>query len=262
MRVRWFPPSAAGFLFAAVALAGCGQRESGTSGTGGSGADASGAETEHGAARAGQAVFAARTAPDGAIDVARLRETLRRDEAALGLEGNPRDLAAEKNDAANRLFSLPRLPAGVVDDLAEMAADESRDPVWRDYCLQFLGEAVRRHVEGVPGGGGTVPFVSAEDAATALAALERALASRESTLAGTALRALQLAGAEGVPDRALSLAADELQSPASRTVALLILSETRPCEAVRLAAEIIRSPSSPSFLRQTAASLLPRPAAR
>ena len=178
------------------------------------------------------------------------------------MEGKPRDLAAEKNDAANRLFSLPRLPAGVVDDLAEMAADESRDPVWRDYCLQFLGEAVRRHVEGVPGRGGAVPFVSAEDAATALAALERALASRESTLAGTALRALQLAGAEGVPDRARSLAADESQTTASRTTALLILSETRPEEAARLAAEILRSSSTPAFLRQTAASLLPRPAAR
>ena len=58
------------------------------------------------------------------------------------LSDDPAIAAAERNAAANELFSLPELPDGVVADLARMFWSPDEDEVWRDYCLQFLGSAL------------------------------------------------------------------------------------------------------------------------
>ena len=95
------------------------------------------------------------------------------------LSEDPTDAAAEKNSAANEIFSLPELPDGVVSDLARMFRSPDEDEVWRDYCLQFLGSALER-TDGV----------TDADRALARETLVEALASTNATFAGTALRAL------------------------------------------------------------------------
>ena len=86
---------------------------------------------------------------------------------------------ADRNAAANELYSIPELPDGGVGDLARMSASPDEDEVWRDYCRQFLGSTLER-----PDG------VTDADRALARETLVEALASTNASFAGAALRAL------------------------------------------------------------------------
>lgn len=169
--------------------------------------------------------------------------------------------AAERNTAANELFSLPELPDGVVSDLARMAESADEDEVWRDYCLQFLGSALERE-DGV----------TDEDRALARETLVEALASTNATFAGTALRALHRGDPADplVASNALRIARDPSYPSASRTTALLVLEEcvreapstsSTPATLSTLAetaAAVSADPSASSLLRQTAEAVLKR----
>ena len=177
---------------------------------------------------------------------------------------NPAAAAAEKNAAANELFSLPELPDGVVADLARMFASPDENEVWRDYCLQFLGIALERK-EGVADG----------ERALARETLVEALASTNATFAGTALRALHRGDPADplVASNALRIARDPSYPSTSRTTALLILEDcaratsstpstsstsSTPSTLTETASAISADPSASSLLRRTAEAVLKR----
>jgi len=156
---------------------------------------------------------------------------------------NPAAAAAEKNAAANELFSLPELPDGVVADLARMFASPDENEVWRDYCLQFLGIALERK-EGVADG----------ERALARGTLVEALVSTNATFAGTALRSLHRGDPSDplVAASALRIARDSTYPSASRITALLVLEE---CTAHATDGEADPPADRLSVLRETAGSL-------
>ena len=184
------------------------------------------------------------------------------EEGAL-LSDNPTAAAAERNAAANEIFSLPELPDGVVSDLARMFASTDEDEVWRDYCLQFLGSVLERE-DGA----------TDEDRALARETLVEALAYTNATFAGTALRALHRGDPSDplVASNALRIARDPTYPSASRITALLVLEECTSLGAdggaitpeerrsilLETADIISRDSSATSLLRQTAEAVLQR----
>ena len=174
------------------------------------------------------------------------------------LSEDPTDAAAEKNSAANEIFSLPELPDGVVSDLARMFRSPDDDEVWRDYCLQFLGSALER-TDGV----------TDADRALARETLVEALASTNATFAGTALRALHRGDPADplVASNALRIARDPSYPSASRTTALLILEDcirstsstaSTASTLTETASAVSADPSASSLLRRTAEAILER----
>lgn len=166
--------------------------------------------------------------------------------------------AADRNTAANELFSLSELPDGVVGDLARMFRSPDEDEVWRDYCLQFLGSALERE-DGV----------TDEDRALARETLVEALASTNATFAGTALRALHRGDPSDplVASNALRIARDPFYPSSSRTAALLILEDCVRATAstastastlAETASAISSDPSASSLLRRTAEAVQKR----
>ena len=196
------------------------------------------------------------------------------------LSDDPATAAAERNAAANELFSLPELPDGVVADLARMFWSPAEDEIWRDYCLQFLGSALERE-----------NGVTDADRALARETLAMALSSTNATFAGTALRALHRGDPADllVASNALRIARDPSSSSSSRTTALLILEDcvraagpvagpqvagpksilpdnkpstfstsSTPSTLAETAAAVSADPSASSLLRQTAEAVLRR----
>ena len=180
------------------------------------------------------------------------------------LSEDPTDAAAEKNSAANELFSLPEIPDGVVGDLARMSASTDEDAVWRDYCLQFLGSALERE-DGV----------TDEDRALARETLVEALSSTNATFASTVLRAFHRVTPSDplVASNALRIARDPSYPSSSRTTALLILEDcaratsstpstfSTPSTLAETAAAVSADPSASFLLRQTAEAVRRRLAA-
>lgn len=172
---------------------------------------------------------------------ARFRERVLRQEP--GGEKDILEEAADRNGAANELFSLSELPDGVVADFARMSASTDEHEVWRDYCLQFLGSALER-TDGV----------TDEDRALARKTLVKALASTNATFAGTALRSLHRGDPSDplVAASALRIARDSTYPSASRITALLVLEE---CTAHATDGEADPPADRLSVLRETAGSL-------
>ena len=179
--------------------------------------------------------------PRTPVRTARFRERILRPEP--GWDEDILAEAAERNGAANELFSLPELPDGVVADLARMFASPDEDEVWRDYCLQFLGSALERE-DGV----------TDEDRALARKTLVEALASTNATFAGTALRSFHRGDPSDplVAASALRIARDSTYPSASRITALLVLEE---CTAHATDGEADPPADRLSVLRETAGSL-------
>ena len=61
------------------------------------------------------------------------------------------EINAVKNDVLARLLRQIEQPEGIGLQMMEMAADVDNDPVWRDYCVQFMGPFYER--AGSVGGG-------------------------------------------------------------------------------------------------------------
>ena len=186
-------------------------------------------------------------APGLTVSVKKWRETIETDRPLLS--DNP-TAAAEKNAAANEIFSLPELPDGVVSDLAWMYASTDEDEVWRDYCLQFLGSALERE-DGV----------ADEDRALARETLVEALASTNATFAGTALRALHRGDPSDplVASNALRIARDPSYPSSSRTAALLILEDC--VRATPSTVSTASTASTASTLAETASAISSDPSA-
>ena len=125
------------------------------------------------------------------------------------------ELAALKNDVAERLLSLPDMPGSFARDLLDMQSDPAQSATWRNYCVQFLGRAY---------------------AATPDAELRKTVRERLHLLAdspdpetcGTALMALaSLSGhpeidSARVAERAMALAKDAAKAEGLRFTALQV----------------------------------------
>ena len=56
----------------------------------------------------------------------------------------PIEINAVKNDVLDKLLRQEILPEGLGLQMAEMAGNVNNDPVWRDYCVQFMGPFYER----------------------------------------------------------------------------------------------------------------------
>lgn len=59
--------------------------------------------------------------------------------AQQGTEVTLEELATLKNEAGMILVQLPNPPEPLARRFLSLAADRNGDPMWRDYCVQFLG---------------------------------------------------------------------------------------------------------------------------
>ena len=77
-----------------------------------------------------------------ADDVAALRELLTwpNDKFPEGMREI--EINAIKNNVLDRLLRQNTLPEGIGLQLVEMASNLENDPVWRDYCIQFISKGV------------------------------------------------------------------------------------------------------------------------
>lgn len=82
-------------------------------------------------------------------------------------------LAVVRNNAANRLVARRPLDPTVAEAFMAMYRDEGEDPVWRDYCVQFVAESV--------------PALAGDRRVTAVAFLRGVAREDASTIGATAL---------------------------------------------------------------------------
>jgi hypothetical protein len=159
-----------------------------------------------------------------------------------------------QNEAANAVFAQTNAPSEAIVGWVADILDRSKDPAWRDYCLQFLGTALERD------------DLSDSNIRLARATLDATLDSTNAAFAGTALRSLRRAAvthsddalATHVSSNALRIARDTAYSPESRTTALLILEESAPPDTLATARAIQREAPSSSVLHKTAEAVVRR----
>ncbi len=136
--------------------------------------------------------------------------------------------ASLKNEVAERFLRLPETSVVFARDLLAMQADPAQSPVWRNYCIQFLGRS----------------YTSTTDPALRKEVRERLYALADTAdpeTCGTALIALAALKTNAeidisrVASRSLALAKDASQSDGLRLTALPIAAELGRPEAVPLA---------------------------
>jgi hypothetical protein len=191
-----------------------------------------------------------------AADVAALMEMLNYPNDRFPEKMRPIEINAVKNDVLDKLMRQKQLPQGLGLQLVEMAGNVENDPVWRDYCTQFLPVAWER-IEAESRIANTEQGISKEHAGRASKnsvsssaargenkesvdelmairdAMFQALDERGATLAGTALIGLEnLSRTHGEFDReaivakASEIASDEMASAETRMTALRLASQT------------------------------------
>lgn len=180
------------------------------------------------------------------------------------------EINAVKNDVLDRLLRQSELPAGLGLHMVEMAGNLENDPVWRDYCLQFMTPFYER-LSKEAGGMSSSTSVDSGDAvppnelSVVREAMFAALEEREATLAGTSLIGLELLSRthdefdrELIVEKSVEIATDELASPSSRMTALRLSAQLSDAEPAVSSAEVA---SSARTLAQTGQTVLLRSAA-
>ncbi len=180
-----------------------------------------------------------------ADDVAALRDMLTwpNDKFPEGMR--PIEINAVKNDMLDRLLRQNSLPEGIGLQMVEMASNPENDPVWRDYCVQFMSpfyersatervlttESSEEHNGMASNTSESSSAAGGENEVDELAAVREAmfaaLDERDSTIAGTSLIGLELLSRthdefdrESIVSSALDIASDESAASASRMTAL------------------------------------------
>jgi hypothetical protein len=212
-----------------------------------------------------------------AADVAALRELLTFSNDRFPAKMRPIEINAVKNDVLDRLLRQTQLSEGLGIQMAEMAANPSNDPVWRDYCVQFMqpfyercsGEVATKNTKGAQK---NLEQKSASSAQSAdeLSAVRQCLFSsldrRSETLAGTSLIGLELLSRtheefdrELIVAKTVEIASDESASSSSRLTALRLsaLGNLKP-ETGNLNEEVVNTARA---LAQTGETVLLRSAA-
>ena len=153
-----------------------------------------------------------RDLPEG--DAAALLDLVRVPEAAFAAALSAEESHALRNDILDILLKQRTMPAALPRVLVETARDRAgQDEVWRDYCVQGLGDCAMCLPEG------------SVARAEVLEDLASFLPETGGSLAGTALLGLDRASAADdafTAAAAVRLALDAAASPESRAAALLV----------------------------------------
>jgi len=216
-----------------------------------------------------------------ADDVAALREMLTwpNDQFPEGMREI--EINSIKNDVLDRLLRQKKLPEAMWYQLVDMFADTESDPVWRDYCVQFMSGFYEKQSEvlgvkfqeGQSGGSGSVPTMDDtevvppnDELAAVRETMIHALDERNETIAGTALIGVELLSRthgefdrDMILDKASEIAANEAVSNESRLTALrLSASENLKPETGNVNEQVA---DTARLLAQTGETMLMRSAA-
>jgi len=143
----------------------------------------------------------------------------------------PGKLNALKNDVANAISAQANSAQVFSEHLIAMHNDPEHDPVWRDYCIQFLADCYRQ-----------------EERQSVRKKIEETLwkaASRDWSIAGTALITLTRLGESidqsKVAEKAFQTASDNEAGTAARITALQICANADYQKVLPLARTIVQS---------------------
>ncbi|MBN2684093.1 MAG: hypothetical protein JXR40_02325, partial [Pontiellaceae bacterium] len=166
-----------------------------------------------------------------ADDVAALRDMLTwpNDQFPEGMREI--EINSIKNDVLDRLLRQKKLPEAMGYQLVDMFADTESDPVWRDYCVQFMSPLYERltteYTEYTEGQKSNQSEKSVDELDAVREAMFAALDARDETIAGTALIGLELLSRtheefdrEQVVAKAAKMASDDSVPTGSRMTAL------------------------------------------
>ncbi len=219
-----------------------------------------------------------------AADVAALREMLMFPNDRFPEKMRDIEINAVKNDVLDKLLRQTELPEGLGLQMAEMAADSSNDPVWRDYCVQFMEPFCERLTAEYMGGNrqnnlgqndsmrmgennDSAPNHSAcqTELEVVREAMFSALDERSETIAGTALIGLELLSRsheefdrELIIEKAVEIASDELASSSTRLTAMRLSAQISNGEQGTPNVEVVQTARA---LAQTGETVLLRSAA-
>lgn len=195
-----------------------------------------------------------------ADDVAGLREMLNfsNDQFPEGMR--PIEINAVKNDVLDKLLRQQDLSHGLGLQMVEMAGNADNDPVWRDYCVQFMQPYYEKASERELHVDGQGRSTDQEDELSAIReAMLNALDERDSTIAGTSLIGLELLSRtheefdrETITTKASEIAADESASPSSRLTALQLSALTGASESTANTTRALAQTGETALLRSAA----------
>ena len=147
------------------------------------------------------------------------------------------ELNGLKNDVVNALKKQTKPPADLASNLAAMYEEASHDEVWRDYCIQHLGDCYPS-------------IASSNDQAMARQVLWSAADAKGGTIPGTAMLALcGLAGRPGfdqglIAAKALAMVKDEVAGNPGRMTALQVCARLGNRQVLPAARSLVGSSAS------------------
>ncbi|MBN2161779.1 MAG: hypothetical protein JXR25_10165 [Pontiellaceae bacterium] len=170
------------------------------------------------------------------------------------------EINAVKNDVLDRLLRQNKLPEGIGMQLVDMASNSSNDPVWRDYCIQFMTPFYERAtLETSQNTDAEKAGRSSDELKAVREAMVSALDEREGTLAGTALIGLELLSRsceefdrDAIIAKASEIAADESASSGVRMTAMRMSSLTGGDETSAQTARNLAQTGETAYLRSAA----------
>jgi hypothetical protein len=198
-----------------------------------------------------------------ADDVAALRDMLTwpNDQFPEGMRDI--EINAVKNDVLDRLLRQKKLPEAMGYQLVDMFADTESDPVWKDYCVQFMSGFYEKQSEvlGVKfqEGQSEESAQSVDELDAVREAMFTALEVRNETIAGTALIGLELLSRshgefdrDMILDKASEIAANEAVSNESRLTALRMSALTGGDETTADTARLLAQTGETMLMRSAA----------
>ena len=190
------------------------------------------------------------------MDVAALRDFLTWSNDLFPEGMRDIEINAVKNDVLDRLLRQKTLPDGIGLQLVEMSSDIKTDPVWRDYCIQFMPAFYERMSEEIRD---AEVAQSDEQLSAVREIMMNALNENNDTIAGTALihlenlsRTHEEFDREAVIAEASRIAADESVSNESRLTALRMSSLTGGSETTADTARQVAQTGETTYMRSAA----------
>ena len=159
------------------------------------------------------------------------------------------DELAEGNERLNALATKPDPSDEDLSEVVVTIRDATRDPNWRNYCLQIVPELIAN------------VGADSERADSLWEALEYGLMSRDTVMPGTALLGLDRLNKKGLLSDSdlvnfiLVIASDDTTRPGNRVTALRLGAERNLADILSLARRLAKESNS-SHLRAAAESVL------
>ena len=198
----------------------------------------------------------------GSDDVAALRDFLMWPNERFPEGMRPIEINAVKNDVLDRLLRQNTLPEGIGLQLVDMASNLGNDPVWRDYCIQFMTpyyERASEEFETTEYAENTESGKSVDELKLVREAMLSALDEPTATIAGTALIGAELLSRtheefdrDTILAKQSKIAADESVSTASRLTALRMSSVTVGDETTADTARLLAQTADTVYMRSAA----------